>query len=77
MASSVMGRPEEARMHPLAKNAAPLAISNLEGHLAKPHRRVVAIERHDLDWRDGRKHFYDRFLWIKARDVSSLHHPLH
>lgn len=70
MASSVMDRPEEGRIHDLAKRAAPGAIENLNEHLANPKSRVIAIERHDCDWRDGRKHDRDRFLWIKGRYVS-------
>lgn len=73
MASSVMGRPEEERMHQLAIRAAPEAIIKLDEHLAKTKSRVVAIERHNCDWRDGRKSIKERFLWIKARDVSELH----
>ena len=69
MASSVMDRPEEGRIHDLAKRAAPGAIKKLEEHLAKANCCVVAVERHDCDWRDGRKHDRDRFLWIKAHHV--------
>lgn len=72
MASSVMGRPEEERMHQLAIRAAPEAIKKLEDHLANSKSRVVAIEQHNCDWRDGRKNTAERFLWIKARDVSEL-----
>ena len=74
MASSVMDRPEEGRIHELAKRAAPGAIEKLNEHLANPKSRVVAIERHDCDWRDGRKHDRERFLWIKAKLVSERSH---
>lgn len=74
MASSVMNRPEEGRIHGLAKRAAPSAIKNLDEHLANPKGRVVAIERHNCDWRDGRKHDIERFLWIKAKYVSQRSH---
>ncbi|KAM0709890.1 hypothetical protein Q7P35_003933 [Cladosporium inversicolor] len=67
MASSVMARPEEARIHSLAVRAAPDAIKNLYEHLAKPQNMVVAIERHNCDWRDGRKHVREHFLWVKAK----------
>lgn len=74
MASSVMDRPEEGRIHDLAKRAASGAIEKLNEHLANPKRRVVAIERHNCDWRDGRKHDRERFLWIKAKSVSQWCH---
>ena len=74
MASSVMDRPEEGRIHDLAKCAAPGAILNMNEHLANPKGRVVAIERHNCDWRDGRKHDTERFLWIKAKVVSQCCH---
>ena len=73
MDSSVMGRPEEGRIHRLAVNAAPDAISGLWQHLMNPQNRIVAIERHDCDWRVGRKYDHERFLWIKAREVSRSH----
>jgi hypothetical protein len=69
-----MDRPEEGRIHDLAKRAAPGAIESLNEHLAKPKSRIVAIERHNCDWRDGRKHDRDRFLWIKAKHVSQQCH---
>lgn len=74
MALSVMDRPEEGRIHDLAKRAAPNAIEKLDEHLADPRSRVVAIERHNCDWRDGRKHDRDRFLWVKAKHVSQWCH---
>lgn len=67
-----MDRPDEGRMHQLAVRAAPKAIVGLEGHIAKPKSRVVAVERHDYDWRDGRWQTEERFLWLKARDASIL-----
>lgn len=59
-------------MHHLAVRAAPKAIVGLEEHIAKPKSRVVAVERHDYSWRDGRVQTEERFLWLKARDVSIL-----
>jgi hypothetical protein len=72
MASSVMDRPEEGRMHLLAVRAAPDIVVGLTEHLAKPKARMVAVERHNCDWREGSKRIEERFLWIKARDVSEL-----
>jgi hypothetical protein len=69
-----MDRPEEGRIHDLAKRAAPNAIEKLNKHLADPKSRVIAIERHNCDWRDGRKHDRDRFLWVKAKHVSQWCH---
>lgn len=70
MASSVMGRPDEGYMHRLAVGSAAKAVTELTRFCSKPKNKVVAIERHDCDWRDGRKAVEERFLWIKARDVS-------
>lgn len=65
-----MSRPEGFGMHQAAKRAAPEALPDLESHLSKPKRKVVAVEKHDADWRDTSLNVDDRFLWIKARDVS-------
>jgi hypothetical protein len=70
MTSSVMNRPEENLMHHVARRAAPDAVAKLEEHLAKPENRLVAIERHNCDWRDGVKPTDERFLWLKANEVS-------
>jgi hypothetical protein len=72
MASSVMDRPEEDRMHHVARRAAPDAVAKLEEHLAKPENMIVAIERHNCDWRDGSKPTEARFLWLKANEVSEF-----
>ena len=69
-----MARPEEARIHGIAVRAAPDAIKDLYEHLAKPQSMVVAIERHNSDWRDGRKHDREHFLWVKAKYVSQGSH---
>jgi hypothetical protein len=72
MTSSVMHRPEEDRMHQVARRAAPNVVAKLEEHLAKPENMLVAIERHNCDWRDGVKPTEDRFLWLKASEVSEF-----
>lgn len=76
MDSTVMNRPEEVRIHGLAVRAAPDAIKDLNEHLAKPQNVVVAIERHNSDWRDGRKQDREHFLWVKAKNVSQGSHRL-
>lgn len=70
MASSVMDRPDEAQMRRMVKNIAGDAIQGLEGHMTNPLSMVVAVERHDRDWRDGQWETRKRFLWFKAREVS-------
>lgn len=70
MASGVMDRPDEAQMRRLVKNISGEAIPGLENHLANPKSKVVAVERHDIDWRDGLVESRKRFLWYKAREVS-------
>jgi GTPase SAR1 family protein len=72
MTSSVMNRPEEDRMHDVARRAAPNIVTKLEEHLAKSENMLVAIERHNCDWRDGVKPTEDRFLWLKASEVSEF-----
>jgi hypothetical protein len=70
MASSVMGRPGEGRMHHVAAAHSRKAITEHDKFFSKSKSSLAAIERHDCDWRDGRTPVEDRFLWIKARDVS-------
>jgi hypothetical protein len=70
MASSVMDRPDEGRMHRVAVSCARRAITHFDQFFSKPKNRLAAVERHDCDWRDGLKSLEERFLWIKARDVS-------
>lgn len=70
MASSVMDRPDEGRMHRVAVGSAHKAITEYTQFFSRPKNRLAAVERHDCDWRDGRKDIEERFLWIKARDVS-------
>lgn len=70
MASSVMDRPDDVQMRRLVKRIANEAIKGLEDHMANPRSKVVAVERHDRDWRDGQFETRQRFLWFKARDVS-------
>lgn len=65
-----MGRPDEAQMRRMVKNLAGEAIRGLEDHMANPLSKVVAVERHDRDWRDGQFQTRYRFLWFKAREVS-------
>lgn len=65
-----MGRPEEERVHQIAKDVAPEVVENLQEHLAKEKAIMVAVELHDVDWRDGARLTGERFLWIKARGVS-------
>lgn len=67
-----MGRPDDGRMHELAKRASTKGITDLNDHLADRKSVVVAVERHDYDWRDGRIKLEDRFLWIRATEVSLL-----
>lgn len=70
MASSVMDRPDEGSIHNLVVRNAHKAVDNLDEHIVREDTRVVAVERHDCDWRDGCKRTEERFLWLKARDVS-------
>jgi hypothetical protein len=70
MASSVMGRPDEGRMHRVAAGFSRRAITQPDQFFSRPKNRLVAVERHDSDWRDGLKSVEEHFLWIKARDVS-------
>lgn len=70
MDARVMGRPEEERMHQIAKDVAQYAIAELEQHMAKEKSIAVAIELHNVNWREGFKLTHERFLWIKAREVS-------
>lgn len=65
-----MDRPDEAQMRRMVKNLAGEAIRGLEDHMANPLSKVVAVERHDRDWRDGQFQTRYRFLWFKAREVS-------
>jgi len=75
MASSVMGRPNEGIMHRVAVGVSRKAISEYEKFFSKSKNRLVAVERHDSDWRDGLKVVEEHFLWIKARDVSCSDSP--
>jgi hypothetical protein len=70
MASTVMGRPDEGRMHRVAVINSRRAINGYDQFFSKPKNRLAAVERHDSDWRDGLKPVEEHFLWIKARDVS-------
>ncbi|KAM0720547.1 hypothetical protein Q7P37_004683 [Cladosporium fusiforme] len=72
MASSVMDRPDEAQMRRMVKNTAGQAIEGLEKHLSNPKSKVVAVERHDRDWRDGQWETRKRFLWFKAREKTAV-----
>lgn len=70
MASSVMGRPDEGRMHHVAAASSRKAITEHDRFFSKSKSSLAAIERHDCDWHDGRTPVQDRFLWIKAHNVS-------
>jgi len=70
MASSVMGRPDEGRIRHVAVGTAPQAVTEFTKFFSKSKNRLAVVERHDCDWRDGRTEIEERFLWIKARDVS-------
>lgn len=72
MASTVMARPDEGRMHRLALHVASSAMTGFHEHMAKTDHKVVAVERHDCDWRDGCKMTEERFLWFKARDKTPV-----
>lgn len=65
-----MGRPDEGRMHRVAVGTAPKAVTEYIKFFSNPKNRLAVVERHDVDWRDGRTEIEERFLWIKARNVS-------
>ena len=58
-------------LHQQAKRLAPEAPGlNIASHLSKPNRRVIAVERHDIDANELASDPTARFVWIKGRDVS-------
>ena len=59
-------------MHHAALRTAPQALPDLEKHMSKNGRKVVAVEKHNVDWSDASIEINEQFLWIKARDVSCL-----
>lgn len=57
-------------MHGLAKRSAPQAFDDYDDLMLKPKLVVIAVEKHNVDWKDGSILAHERFLWIKGRAVS-------
>ena len=63
--------PTAMELHQQAKLLAPEAPGlNIASHLSKPNRRVIAVERHDVNANELASDPTARFVWIKGRDVS-------
>lgn len=62
-------------MRQAAKHLAPSAF-NVQDHLSKPNRLVIAVERHDKDTDEWRTfELKDRFVFIMGRCVSEPGQP--
>ena len=69
-AGDVVSRPYEAGMMHRVAISSHIVINEYDDFLDEKNNTLVAVERHDADWRNNSKGVGEHFLYLKTRFVS-------